>query len=480
MVIKHNMLAMYTSRNLNISDKKKKVPTERLSSGYRINRAADDAAGLNISEKMRGQIRGLNRASRNAQDGISLLNVADGALNEVQAILQRIRELAVQAANDTYVSEDRDAIQNEIDLLNNEVDRIGKSTEFNTIKLFQGNDAIITEKQTSVAYSKHQGVVNLWGGALNCGEHYKMGSGTYTLQSGITISDDSTKGTGGNIHYSYQLDFSNVKSKGDWNKLHNAGFTFVCTLGCKQEFTFKFDKNSSGIKDKTPNANIASGRKENSKVFTVGTSGYSTGEDFVRGLLSFISSIGGSGNTHVGHDNQIGTTNYSDLIVYGGKAGSNDDGYLVVGKPEITEIEVPAGGSDLKGKILDIQAGANTDQLIELIIPHIDSEELGMDRIRVTSSNEATESIGYVDEMIGIVSTERSRIGAYTNRLEYTYSNADNMEENLQSSESRIRDADMAEEMMDFSKNNIIMQAAQSLLAQVNSNTSNILGLLQG
>ncbi len=485
MIIKSNMLAAFTSRQLNINERLKAKATEKLSSGYRVNRAADDAAGLSISEKMRGQIRGLNRASNNAQDGISLLNVADGGLHQIQSILQRIRELAVQAANDTNVKEDRDAIQKEIWQLNDEVDRIGKETEFNTIKVLQGyNVEIITKKETQVTYDHHQGVVDVMGknGQVKCGIHYPLGSGTYTLNDGITVvSDDPSKDTSGQAHYSYRLDFSVVNGKQKWESLDGSGFTFQCTLGCDQEFTFKFDKSKNGITDETPKANIMSGGTENNKVFNVGTSGYSNGSDFVKDIIEFISKIGQQGNdVHVGHDNIIATSTGDDLIVYGTQPGSQNQGYLVIGKPEIREVEIPIGQNIINGHILNIQAGANTDQLIKLVLPHIDSEELGMDRVIVTSSKAATTSIGYVDEMIETVSTERSKIGAYTNRLEHTYINADNMAENLQGSESRIRDANMAEEMMNFVKDNIITQAAQSLLAQINSNATNILSLLQG
>lgn len=483
MVIKSNMLATFTSRQLNINEHLKATVTEKLSSGYKVNRAADDAAGLSISEKMRGQIRGLYRASHNAQDGISLLNVADGGLHEVQSILQRIRELAVQAANDTNVEEDRDAIQKEIEQLNEEVDRIGKSTEFNTIKVLQGyNVEVITQKTTQVTYDKHQGVVDVMGqgGQVECGKHYPLGNGTYTLQDGITvISNDPLQDSSGRAHYSYRLNFSVVDSKEKWESLDGSGFTFQCTLGCDQEFTFKFDKNAKGIKDETPNANIMWGGTENNKVFTVGTSGYSKGNDFVTELIDFISKIGKDGNDiHVGHDNLIASTNGSDLIVYGTQSGNETRGYLVIGKPEIKEVEIPIGENILNGKVLNIQAGANTDQLIGLILPHIDREELKMDRVRVTSSNDATTSIGYVDEMIETVSMARSRIGAYTNRLEHTYANADNMAENLQNSESRIRDANMADEIVDFTLRNILSQAAQAILTQANQASQGVLQLL--
>ncbi len=483
MVIQHNLPASFTNRQMGVNNKLIAKNTEKLSSGYRINRSADDAACLSISEKMRGQIRGLHAASRNAQDGISLLNVTDGGLHEIQSILQRIRELSVQAANDTYISADRCTIQKEILQLNDEVDHIGKSTEFNTIKVLQGYNAeLITRKETTVVYSEHQGLVNVMGKqgqTVQCGKHYPLGDGTYTLNDNTIVSSDPLQDSSGLAEYSYRLNFGVVASKSEWDKLDGSGFTFQCTLGCGQEFTFKFDKTKSGIKDETTKASIMSGGTENNKVFNVGTSKYSKGSDFIKDLLDFISKeVHGSAGNHVGHDNKIGTTDGSDLIVYGSAKGDENRGYLIVGKPEITEKEVPVGVNILNGKVLNIQAGANSGQLIGIFLPHVDREELDMDRVIVNSSKNATKSISYVDEMIERINEERSRIGAYTNRLEHTYANADNMAENLQNSESRIRDANMADEMVQFSSMNVIQQAAQSVLAQANSSPEGILALI--
>jgi len=275
MIIQHNMSAANTNRQLGVTNSNLSKSTEKLSSGYRINRAGDDAAGLSISEKMRGQIRGLDQASTNAQDGISLIQTAEGALNEVHAIIQRQRELTVQAANDTNVDADRDAIKAELDQLSDEITRIGESTEFNTMKLLDGS--------------------------------------------------------------------------------------------------FE-DKN--------------------------------------------------------------------------------------------------------------LQVGANEGQSIQISIAQITADSIGEDGtdisdIDVSSYDSATASITTLDEALKGVSDQRSQLGAIQNRLEHTIANADNTSENLQAAESRIRDVDMAEEMVSYSKDSILQQAAQSMLAQANQSTQGVLSLLK-
>jgi len=272
MVVQHNMSAANANRQLGVNATNLSKSTEKLSSGYKINRAGDDAAGLSISEKMRGQIRGLDQASNNAQDGISLIQTAEGALGEIHSVLQRMRELTVQAANDTNVTADRTAIKEEITALTDEITRIGNQTEFNTQKLLSG------------------------------------------------------------------------------------GFS------AKQ-----------------------------------------------------------------------------------------------------------------------LQVGANTSQSISISITTMDASGLGVDDVqnKVANHANATSQISVVNSAISKVSTQRSKLGAIQNRLEHTIANADNTSENLQAAESRIRDVDMADEMVKYSKNNILQQAAQSMLSQANQSTQGVLSLLQ-
>lgn len=280
MIIQHNMASANTNRQLGITTGNLAKSTEKLSSGYRINRAGDDAAGLTISEKMRGQIRGLDQASTNAQDGISLIQTAEGALNETQSILQRMRELTVQASNDTNVEADRDAIAEELTALTDEVTRIADETQFNTMNLLKG-------------------------------------------------------------------DFTDKK----------------------------------------------------------------------------------------------------------------------------------------------LQVGANTDQSITFSIATMNASALGLTKgtassskslaSSVTSHDDATKALSTLDTALKNVSSQRSKLGALQNRLEHTIANADNTSENLQAAESRIRDVDMAKEMVKYSKDSILQQAAQSMLAQANQSTQGVLSLLQ-
>ncbi|MFW5650219.1 MAG: flagellin [Acetivibrio ethanolgignens] len=272
MIVQHNMTAANTNRQLGITTGNLQKSSEKLSSGYRVNRAGDDAAGLSISEKMRGQIRGLEQASTNAQDGISLIQTAEGALNEIHSVIQRMRELTVQAANDTNVTADRTAIKEELSALTSEIDRIASQTEFNTMKLLSG------------------GVQNL-----------------------------------------------------------------------------------------------------------------------------------------------------------------------------------------------NFQVGANKGQNITLTISSVTASGLGLSGIYSNVENyaNATSCIALMDSALTAVSTTRSKLGAVQNRLEHTIANADNTAENLQAAESRIRDVDMAKEMVTYSKNNILQQAAQSMLAQANQSTQGVLSLLR-
>ena len=276
MIVQHNMTALNANRQLGVSVSSLAKSTEKLSSGYRINRAGDDAAGLSISEKMRGQIRGLEQASTNAQDGVSLIQTAEGALNEIHSVIQRMRELTVQASNDTNVTEDREALAKEIHALTSEITRIASQTEFNTMKLLDGS-------------------------------------------------------------------FSGKKL-------------------------------------------------------------------------------------------QVGANSGQQISI------------------EITAMSARAGGLELQDIGTKVSSG---------------------------SADDITQLLDTIDDALNTVSTQRSALGAIQNRLEHTIANADNVSENLTDAESRIRDTDMADEMVKFSKNNILQQAGQSMLAQANQSTQGVLSLLQ-
>ena len=313
MIVQHNMAAANTNRQLGITNSALSKSTEKLSSGYRVNRAGDDAAGLSISEKMRGQIRGLEQASTNAQDGISLIQTAEGAMNEIHSVIQRMRELAVQGANDTNVYDDRKAITDEMVELKDEIDRIANSTEFNTMKLLNGT----------------------------------------------------------------------------------------------------FDGGESGDPDKALTLQVGANKND--------------------------------------EDIQIGSLEAGEQVIK-----------FNIGDMRITDNENEAMSN----------VGTIFEDLTALTGEEEDYSPAGL--------NDAwQDAIDKINTALSYVSEARSNLGAKQNRLEHTIANTDNTAENLQAAESRIRDVNMAEEMVQYSKSSILQQAGQSMLAQANQSTQGVLSLLR-
>lgn len=384
MRINNNLMAMNTHRQLGINSGNGAKSIEKLSSGYRINRAGDDAAGLSISEKMRGQIRGLDQASRNAQDGISLIQTAEGALNESHAILQRMRELGVQAANDTMTADDRKEIQREVNQLIDEVDRIATDTEFNTQKLLNGS---FSGKKLQIGANETQemSVTISAVGSANMGT-------AGVLTNDVTVAD---------------FDFST----------NNAAVTIGnTTINLDQDYTGNVDGLASAL-----NAAF-----QNTEGVTVTGNG---------STLTFT-----------------GTAAFTTAVA----DGTNGTG----------------GAASLTGA--GAAAGASTGAAISTLK---DAALTGVGGVQTQAA--AASAITSIDNAIKTVSTERSKLGAVQNRLEHTIKNLDTSSENLQASESRIRDVDMAKEMMNFTKNNILQQAAQAMLAQANQAPQGVLQLLR-
>jgi len=386
MRINNNIMAMNTHRQLGINANGVSKSIEKLSSGYRINRAGDDAAGLAISEKMRGQIRGLNQASRNAQDAISLVQTAEGALNETHAILQRMRELAVQAANDTNTDSDRGELQKEIDQLTKEIDRIANTTEFNTLKLLDGSKKGLVEAEDSKATLQN-----------NSNVAFTLGTVATDIADSFTVTITATN-----------------------ESINFAGMNFeISVVGA--------DKNSVGLADeKTIQYNS------------------NTIIEFEEGSLSKL------------------------------KAGES----ITISVKKAVE-----GNTDVSDA-LSMQIGANSGQNILIGIGSMRASDLGLrdpdgKALDITTASNATGAITQINNALEYVSTERSKLGAIQNRLEHTIKNLDTAAENLQASESRIRDVDMAKEMMAFTKNNILQQAATAMLAQANQVPQGVLQLLQ-
>ncbi|MFZ5945233.1 MAG: flagellin [Bacillota bacterium] len=454
MRINNNLMAMNTHRQLGLGSTSAAKSMEKLSSGFRINRAGDDAAGLAISEKMRGQIRGLNQASRNAQDGISLIQTAEGALNETHSILQRMRELAVQSANDTNNSTDRGEIQKEMDALIAEISRISTDTEFNTKKLLNGDMGKTAQTGAGAAvYTNLQAI----GSDLTSGSYsldlVAAGTDTFTVTSGATavtaatIQNDITVQAGQQIKYgSYTLNVTNHDGT-------TADFELIGPDGTTTTLTGQADNaalNIGGLSFAFNTENV-------------------TGNGTVKfDLTSNGLEIDLSGDK---------TVNNSAITAYAGET-------LNIGGFEFVVLTNHGANGNAKAinvidKSVKFQIGSNADQNTSLSVNNMSATALGVNAIDVTTQAGANAAVSTIQTAIEKVSTERSKLGANQNRLEHTIKNLDTASENLQAAESRVRDVDMAKEMMEFTKNNILTQAAQAMLAQANQAPQGVLQLLR-
>ncbi len=426
MVVQHNMQAMNSSRMLGVTTSQQGKTTEKLSSGYKINRAADDAAGLAISEKMRKQCRGLDRGSMNAQDGVSCVQTAEGALNEVHAMLQRMNELAVQAANGTNSVSDRIAIQNEIDQLLEEVDRVGETSKFNETLLLKGDpeqpidmladvrfhtaglDCKLTEMGDYVLFEM-EGFVS------GVGNKIKIGATEYIIDDSLTGTDEKYISVADAVHaVGRELVIAN-KIGAAYDKPYGSGWTF------NSSNAYLFDASQGKIH------------------FHVNKHGFSyRGADptYVAHPLSF--------NLHAGADADLNNKITVDIKPIN-KASLGLNNLCVVG------IERNSDGM------------ASADEPV-----YIDDKGMA-----------ATYCIDAIADALEIVSGQRAELGAIQNRLEHTIANLDNVVENTTAAESRMRDTDMAEAMVEYAKNNILAQAGQSMLAQANSSTQGVMSLLQ-
>jgi len=411
MRINHNIMAMNTHRQLSINNNATAKSLEKLSSGYRINRAGDDAAGLAISEKMRGQIRGLTMASKNSQDGISMIQTAEGALNETHSILQRMRELAVQASSDTNTEADRSNIQDEIGQLTKEITRIAETTEFNTMKLLDG--------------SRGDAVANAVANVLS-NDSLKAGGVAITSASALTALQDTAGNTlgivsGDVITISYVKNGETISTNIAVN-----GSTALAGLDTTGDF-------------------VASVDGDGALTFTAAIGGY---EAAINGITITVKSTTGETKT-------IATNALSAFT------------------------ETTAAQNRRLNGSATLQIGANEGQSLTLSIENMTAVALGVKDLKVGTQLQASVAINAIGTAISKVSTERSKLGAMQNRLEHTISNLDTSSENLQASESRIRDVDMAAEMMNYTKQNILQQAATAMLAQANQSPQSVLQLLQ-
>lgn len=536
MVINHNNAALNTYNQLNLNSTAMNKSLQKLSSGYRINSASDDAAGLAISEKMRGQIRGLDKASSNAQDAISMTQTAEGALGETTSILQRMRELAVQSGSDTNTDSDRQNIQDEMDALVSEIDRIANDTEFNTKKLLDGSmgsvvkgDATVTGAAASVATggaaatdmttaltSVTDGTTALTagsltisyskGGAVQSDITFDNTSGTKTIQdlattlasNGITLSVSggelvataSTAGTANAItdvsisDGTTTISFTNNTTAADGtttydtngvrNVLSNTSLDEGTTTTAALTALKNSDGNSLGIE---AGDTVSISYVKNGEMVTedVTITSDTTLEDLDTADFTLTADASGKLTAKAataGTENAVYGLTYT---VKDANGDSNTDATKALSAfTQTTKAEdIRQDGS------ATILIGANTGQNMTISIDKMDAASLGVKGLKVDSQESADIALKVIDTATATVSSTRSKLGAIENRLDHTINNLTTSSENLTSAESRIRDVDMASEMSNYTKLNVLNQAATAMLAQANQLPQQVLSLLK-
>ncbi len=562
MRIQHNIAALNTHRALGSNQAAASKNLEKLSSGYQINRAGDDAAGLAISEKMRGQISGLDMASKNANDGISLIQTAEGALNETQAILQRMRELAVQAGNDTNTTDDRGQLQKEMDQLTSEINRIGNTTEFNTKKLVNGDlsDSVADQAATTkeVQYAKDQTVkvgdipvsfsdnkskaditVDFSGETDNgldwsdiaAAEAAGTPTGNkaelsitrsadgkdFTITGSLTDGTDTAKIDATKLAYDAKTDTYSFKGQG-----LNISFTSKQAEEFANSATATIDLSKVAAGETTVNLT------PDSQKLTTTTAAGDTAAD-ITGFKVTSSKLDGLTQVKIDYDQltkkftvdlqdtankSLQKYEFNDIDANETVAFKQDGVEFTFNLNESTKASgtftlqqneketVEQAAATTKDQSLKFQIGANEKQAMSVSIGDMRAAALGIvgsgagfqttstvtdgtnataveNSLDISTHDNAGSAITTIDAAINKVSTQRAQLGAVQNRLEHTINNLGTTSENLTAAESRIRDTDMAKEMMDFTKNNILTQAAQSMLAQANQQPQGVLSLLQ-
>lgn len=539
MVVQHNLNAINANNKMNINVSGTKKATEKLSSGYQINRAGDNAAGLAISEKMRSQIRGLSQATKNANDGISLIQTAEGGLNETHSILQRMRELSVQSANGTYQDDtDREAIQLEVDALKSEIDRIASSTEYNGMKLLDGSlggsananeygatygmketvadlNANVTvtsdvkgaQVQFTVGASGAGGENAVWDSKglkvqvnLVAGKAYTDKDIQDLIDNATVPKDDGMAASPASIKF--KSDNGVITAAAAATTATVAGTRGTKTIDAKtlvadgakggigSSDTIKFTANTYGdskfdastFAKIALSTDVAAGKEyvQTTKDAVIGTSGaevtlhLATGIEYTQKDIENILK-------EAGYDYSVELT---DAL---SPDGSTDGKIKFNVKGDIAQAAVTEGtgvGKDSvvgTGKGLTFQIGANgvEDQRVTLNVNDMSSSAIGVANADVSTQDAANQAIDMIDAAVKTVSMQRAGLGALQNRLEYTVNNLTTTNENLTAAESQIRDTDMATEMINYTKNNILQQASQAMLAQANQQPQAILQLLQ-
>jgi flagellin len=446
--------------------------TEKLSSGYKINRAADDAAGLSISEKMRKQIRGLTQASANAEDGISTVQTAEGALAEVQDMLQRMNELAVKSANGTNSSSDRSYIQDEIDQLTTEIDRVAQTTKFNETYLLKGDNTL--DKGYSISYKTASNTV--------CGSaSFAAGSAGTTLTVDFTVSKGSNATTNALI-----------------KSMRDQGVTVTTTAQASQailtlngDAATNYNVVASGSDGKNYEIQDLTGKL----IATVNVGALAKLDTAETLLASSVTAQQSKTELQQYYDADGNAISANALDNYYA-VGTNGSVYLkadaatmydavgkVIGRDDIQKqasTDLSAIKDQTAALNLKFQVGADTSSSnkISINIDAMSAKGLGINGLKVSTTSTADAAVNTISEAIQKVSKQRSALGAVQNRLEHTINNLDNVVENTTSAESAIRDTDMATEMVTYSNANILSQAGQAMLAQSNQSNQGVLSLL--
>ncbi len=477
MVVQHNLTAMNSNRMLGITQGTLSKSAEKLSSGYKVNRAADDAAGLSISEKMRKQIRGLSQASLNAEDGISSVQTAEGALTEVHDMLQRMNELAVKAANGTMSLSDRQTVQDEVQQLLTEIDRVAETTKFNETYLLKGD----TDYVTKYASAKDAGIEGLMTESAT--------SATFVmnkLKIGDTIKIGGTEYTIGTKDTSKIVGSISVAQAGEVITLDGIQYTVAAD---KSEVNV--DKNVLEIASITAKIKEGSTAVYNGKTFHAMRDNYDatkkkgTEEDGIDDVDATVISTTAAYKKiqqALTNANAIGTdttTSYLDkqTTFVGAVAGAD------VKTLSTVSFSIRKGTYQQKEALnfsLHVGADADMTNKISVKIDTMSTSGLGIRGLNVKDGTgaSATYAIDAIAEAVSKVSAQRSLLGAVQNRLEHTINNLDNVVENTTAAESQIRDTDMATEMVKYSNNNILAQAGQSMLTQSNQANQGVLSLL--
>ena len=465
MVVQHNMQASNASRVLGVTAGNQSKSTEKLASGYKINRAADDAAGLSISEKMRKQIRGLSQSSTNAEDGVSAVQTAEGALTEVHSMLQRMNELAVQAANGTNSETDRSSIQDEINQLTTEIDRVAETTKFNETYLLKGSNGTKSVKVSAHdaglegTLTQNTAKATFTMNKLEVGDSVTIGGTKYeigaeNLDTALETVGIKATSTGSVIIAGKSFELS-TKTEESEAKVSFAGISKFAGAGSTIEYNGKSATIFSEDKDITENLKSAYTDK-NTKTLINADKAY----EMVANELKAASSIGADSAV------KDVTTN----------KGSDTD--------KKVSFSFDKADSTVQNDLnFNLHVGSDADMTnkIGVTITAMNSKSLGISGLNVSDATgkAATYAIDAISDAVSKVSAQRSSLGAIQNRLEHTIANVDNVVENSNAAESRIRDTDMAEEMVNYSKNNILQQAGQAMLAQANQSTQGVLSIIR-